>query len=174
MRAFNKIKRWSGESMGMKEKLTGLLGLIVMLFLLSLPVLYIDGLMLVAGLLFGRFLVAGGLMFWGVLITSLIALLLSIFKRTRAMTSFVLLISSYILGTGLFLYSTALVYYNWGFLWTFVGIFILGIGEYLFALVIFLLAGDWFSLIFLLSWGFITYFLRVASFYLAESHEATV
>jgi len=93
---------------------------------------------------------------------------LSLFQKTRAFSSIGILISSYIFGVTVWVWSFLLTYMLWGMLGLIIGLFIMGVGVVPVAILATLLNGEWsafFQLVLLLV---LTFGTRGFALYLAK------
>ena len=115
---------------------------------------------------------------WLVLISLIVFLLdifvvlpLAIFKKTRAISSYGLIISSYIYGLSLWLWSLLITYILWGVTAVYIGIAILGVGVVPFAILASAFHGQWSITAQIILLIFITYGSRIVGLRIAETVE---
>jgi len=109
------------------------------------------------------------IMMWLVFILNIIIFLpLGIFKKTRSVSAFGFVISSYVYGLTLWFWALLLTYLIWGTRAVFIGLFIAGIGVIPIAILATAFKGEWIitgEIILLLV---LTYGSRMLGFYFAE------
>ncbi len=98
----------------------------------------------------------------------LILLPLAIFKKTRIVSIYGLLIASFVFGANLWLFSFLTTYFYWGFFGVVLGLIIIGVGVIPFALIASLFHSDWSSILNIFYLLIITYGGRTLSFYWAK------
>ena len=102
-----------------------------------------------------------------VLIIDIVILLpLSFIKKTREVAAIGFLISSYIFGLGMWLYSFIITYSLWGGLAVFIGVIMMGVGVMPIALIASLFNGLWIFVLGLLFGLFLVYGSRSLAHYL--------
>ncbi len=160
----------------MKEKIKNFglgflgIGIYIALFIGSilLALLFIKGGLWLSTTLYPWLVLISGITF---LISVLILLPLSIFKKTRSVSAIGLLIASYIFGTTTWVWSFLLAYVLWGIMGLVVGLFIGGIGVVPIAMLASIFNGEWSIFGQLVLLVVITFGVRFFSLYIAEKAE---
>ena len=156
------------------EKLKGLgwgiLGIAIPLILALFTVLFIYGGVQLSAKLYPILKVIFTVVF-GIVLFVLIPL--SIFRKTRGVSGIGILISSYIFGLTLWVWSFLLTYSLWGWLGLLIGLFVLGIGVMPIAILATLFKGMWSTFGQLISLVILTFGSRLFGIYLTENYERT-
>jgi hypothetical protein len=100
-----------------------------------------------------------------------IVLPLGIFDKTKAISAFGLVISSYIFGLYIFCWSMLLAYLFWGVTGLVIGLFIAGVGVVPVAMLAVTVNGEWLVLVQLFIMAIVTYGSRVLGFYFADKAD---
>lgn len=137
----------------------------IFLGVLFLAMFFIKGGVWLGGIVLPWF----SIIMWLVFILDIIIFLpLGIFKKTKSVSAFGLVISSYVYGLTLWLWALLLTYLIWGTVAVFIGLFIAGIGVVPVAILATAFEGEWAitgQIILLLV---LTFSARMLGFYFAE------
>lgn len=113
-----------------------------------------------------------GIVFWIVLIFSIVILVpLSIIKKTREIGLIGILITSYIYGLLLWVWSFLITFSTWGWIAVIIGLVIAGIGVVPIALLATILTAHWATLLEIIILIVITFGVRFLALYIAEKNE---
>ena len=146
----------------------GLLGIIIIMFGLALAALVIEGGAWLSATIYPWLVDISVISF---AISIFILLPLATLKKTRGASGIGLLITSYIFGATLWVWSFLLVYDFWGPLPLFIGIFLGGIGVVPIAMLASMFKGEWGILGQLVLLIIITFGVRFLSGYIVEKAE---
>lgn len=145
-----------------------LLGICFILFILTLPVLFIKGALWLTPIVLPWLNLISGITF---LVCILVFLPLSIFRRTRAFAGIGLFSASFVFGMSLWFSGFLLTYLFWGALALVIGLFMAGIGVVPMAMLASVLHGEWSVFIGLLLMAFFTFGARILGLHLVEKTE---
>ncbi|MBA7553862.1 hypothetical protein ES705_46466 [subsurface metagenome] len=117
-----------------------IIGIVIFLGIIFLAIFFIKG-----GVWLGAMVLPWlSIIMWLVFILDIIIFLpLGIFKKTRSVSAFGLVISSYVYGLTLWFWALLLTYLIWGIRAVFIGLFIAGIGVIPIAILATALNGEW-------------------------------
>ena len=101
----------------------------------------------------------------------LIILPLGIFNKTKGISGFGLVISSYVYGLFLLCWSMLLAYSIWEIAVLVIGFFFAGVGVVPVAMLAVLFKGEWFILIQLVIMAVVTYGSRILGYHFAEKYD---
>src|ERR1019366_3405758 len=156
----------------MKETLKGIgafaLTILVMVAIVTIAIFFIKGGVWLSEKLLPIMSVATG---WAFAACLFIVVPLAVFHPTRGYAGVGLLIASYIFGLMLWMTGLMLTYTLWGLTAVFVGLFMLGVGVVITALLATLFNGLWSALLLLIFLSFLTYGSRFMSFYVIDKYE---
>lgn len=145
-----------------------LLGICFLLFILTLPILFIKGALWLAPIALPWLNLIGAITF---IVCIFIFLPLGAFRRTRMFAGLGLFFASYIFGLSLWFAGFLLTYMYWGGLALVIGLFIAGIGVVPIAMLASALHSDWPVFLGLLFSVFCTFGARMFSSHLVEKAE---
>lgn len=156
----------------MKEKIKDLgwsiLGIAFFIGIILLALLFIKGGLWLSAILYPWLVLISLITF---AISIFILLPLGIFKKTRPVSGTGLLITSYVFGTTVWVWSFLLVYALWGFLGLFIGLFIGGVGVIPVAMLATLFNGEWSALGQLILLIVVTFGTGFLAAYIAQKAE---
>jgi len=153
---------------GLKSIGTLIFGLGFFILLILVPVLIINGSLIIGGMLLPWLISSSWIVFF---LNLFVFLPLSLIKKTGEFGFSAMFLSSYVFGLTLWFAGLLLTYDIWGFFGVIVGLFLGGVGVVPVGMLATLLTGEFGALLFLIALVVLTFGLRVLSLYLGTRHD---